>query len=188
MVIGIPTTGTIQAETVMSLFMATPKVEMPKKLVIKTGCYVHWNRNDLVRNALESRADYLMFIDSDMVFPADAIARLVQADKDIIGATYHRRREPLEPTTKQWMNGVLQPVDMIGAVPAQVDVVATGFMLIKTSVLFALDDPWFLFATDEGTQKELGEDETFCLTAKSAGFEVWCHPDLGVGHIGQKVY
>ena len=28
------------------------------------------------------------------------------------------------------------------------------------------------------------EDVSFCLRARQAGFEVWCHPGVRVGHVG----
>lgn len=45
-------------------------------------------RNSLVKMALETNPDYLLFIDSDMLMPADALDRLISLDKDIVSALY----------------------------------------------------------------------------------------------------
>lgn len=188
-VIGIATTGYIRQETVMSLFMALPKVEMAKKLVIKDGCYVHWNRNAIVKNFLTSGADTLFFLDSDMVFPKESLSLLLSYNKDIMGAAYNKRKDPPETTARKLVDGLLIPEETLvtKGFPFMTDIVATGFMAIQRRVLETMPEPWFSFSKN-AWGKEFGEDESFCLKARELNYEVWAHPGLYVGHVGVRVY
>ena len=48
-------------------------------------------RNCIVELALKENVDGIMWIDSDMKFPPDALIRLMKHDKPVVGATYNRR-------------------------------------------------------------------------------------------------
>ena len=76
---------------------------------------------------------------------------------------------------------------------AAVDYTGFGWTLIKKGV-FEHDEmkyPWFapkmqVFESGE-VQDMCGEDVSFCLDAKEAGFEIWCDPRVRVGHEKQRV-
>ena len=51
--------------------------------------------------------------------------------------------------------------------------------------------PWFapkmqVFESGE-VQDMCGEDVSFCLDAKEAGFDIWCDPRIRVGHEKQRI-
>ena len=69
-----------------------------------------------------------------------------------------------------------------------VDYTGFGWLLIKKGVFESegLPYPWFapkmqVFESGE-VQDMCGEDVSFCLDAKEAGFEIWCDPRIRVGH------
>ena len=69
-----------------------------------------------------------------------------------------------------------------------VDYTGFGWLLIKNGVFESegLPYPWFapkmqVFESGE-VQDMCGEDVSFCLDAKEAGFEIWCDPRIRVGH------
>jgi len=72
--------------------------------------------------------------------------------------------------------------------PFTVDYTGFGWLLIKNGV-FEHEDlpyPWFapkmqVFESGE-VQDMCGEDVSFCLDAKEAGFDIWCDPRIRVGH------
>jgi glycosyltransferase involved in cell wall biosynthesis len=51
-------------------------------------------RNEACRAVLEGDEDYLLFLDCDMVHPADTVERLLLADKPVITARYHIKKAP----------------------------------------------------------------------------------------------
>ena len=77
--------------------------------------------------------------------------------------------------------------------PFTVDYTGFGWLLIKKGVFESegLPYPWFapkmqIFESGE-VQDMCGEDVSFCLDAKEAGFEIWCDPRIRVGHEKSRV-
>ena len=71
--------------------------------------------------------------------------------------------------------------------PFTVDYTGFGWLLIKNGVFEheGMPYPWFapkmqIFESGE-VQDMCGEDVSFCLDAKEAGFEIWCDPRIRVG-------
>ena len=56
------------------------------------GSDVVFARNHLAGGALRDNCTHLLFIDSDMMFPPNLVTRMIQADKDVIGLIYPRRK------------------------------------------------------------------------------------------------
>ena len=61
-----------------------------------SGTLIADQRMKLARMALEGGADYLLFLDSDMRFPANAVRQLLKHDKHIVAANYATRRLPVK--------------------------------------------------------------------------------------------
>ena len=70
--------------------------------------------------------------------------------------------------------------------PFTVDYTGFGWVLIKKGVFENLEYPWFapkMQVFESGSVQDMcGEDVSFCLDAKEAGFEIWCDPRIRVGH------
>jgi hypothetical protein len=151
------------------------------------------------RNAITEKAghDYLMWIDSDMKFPPYGIYRLIQRDKDIIGGLYFRKEVDARPQIYKLNDeGFFETMYDIPTMkePFQVDGIATGFLLIKRKVLEAFtpefcNENWYPFDMGRGpSNKEEGEDLSFCRRARKLGFEIWCDPTIPLGHVGRKIF
>ena len=107
-------------------------------------------RNELARVFLESSHDYLMFIDADIGFDGDAIARLMLADKDVACGIYPKKEVNWESVKRAVAAGKDDLEDhagafvfnMVGSGDAETDESGcievrhggTGFMLIKRGV------------------------------------------------------
>lgn len=185
--IGIPCMDTIKTETFMSIFSASNSIDVPAKLHIQKGCYIHDARNKIVDAALTSGATHLLFIDSDIQFDPSAVNALLKQDKDIIGGLYYRRQPPHYPTINQVEGDkLIVPGSFPKDKPFEVFAVATGFMLIKTSVLRKLEPPYFYYGNFHG--RAMGEDVYFCWKAQKKGIKIWCDPTLNLGHVGEYVF
>ena len=153
------------------------------------------NRNDLMRLALESEADYTLWLDDDMRFPRDTLIQLLERNVPIVGANYCTRRMPPAPIA-------IKHIDMEkGSTRLQtreedthlerVDAVGFGVVLVKSKVALAVGYPWFETKDPEGGEElRVGEDVDFCMKAKAAGFDVFVDHGLSqeVRHIGQFDY
>jgi len=196
--IGIPSTGVIHAETVSALFGAMVNLsDCQTMLVTPTGCYIHQLREFICMMALEERASHVMFIDSDMIFTPDSIRKLLNHNKEIIGGDYHYKMSDKVSVTKldpkkidlefiEEKNGEKRFATKRPDYPVVVDAVGTGFMLIKTEALKKIPKPWFWYELKNGQM--IGEDVYFCRHAAKHGVEVWCDPTLQIGHIGNYIY
>ncbi len=171
------------------------------------GCsVVSRARNLLAKDMLESKCDYLLFIDSDINFEPDDIFRLMawgtDPKKGIVAAVPRTRNESKVyiATLDYDENGDLT-MNGMGLVRAKR--VATAFMLVRREVFETLErehPEWAYY--DSKTDRTLscmfdfqlaeegyiGEDFLFCDRVRSHGFEVWIDPTITLGHMGVQEY
>lgn len=152
------------------------------------GTLVHTARKQLVMMALTKNVDYLFFMDSDMVIHPHTVALLLQNKKDIVSPMFFKRVSPYQPcfySEVKFENDkpvLYTPVgwEKLGLHECH----ATGLAatLISRKVLKALNpETMFLGHPD------LGEDISFCLHAREAGFKVYVDTRLVAGHIGKVI-
>ena len=154
------------------------------ELLVTVGSTISVARNKLVTGSL--RADYLLFIDSDMVLPIDLIDRLLAHKKDVVGALAYSRGYPHDPITlREWKPGEYYKTKPTGEL---IDVDATGCacLLVKTEVFNKIKQPWFDFSVYKETECK-GEDVLFCEKVRAAGYKIYVDTGLECGHISDRV-
>jgi hypothetical protein len=144
--------------------------------------------------------DYQLWIDSDIVFNTDAFWAIFAMDKDIASGWY-ATEDGRTTSVAHWLdendfknNGGVMNHEMVDTItkrkkPFTVDYTGFGWVLIKKGVFEHpnMKYPWFapkmqIFESGE-VQDMCGEDVSFCLDAvRECGFEIWCHPQVRVGH------
>lgn len=141
-------------------------------------------RNQCVEAARMAKATHILFLDSDITFPADTLSRLLAHRKDIVGGLYVQRVPPHVPLGITFEGGH----EAVTSGLRRMKQMPTGCLLINISVFDKLSKPWF--NTKEVGEKIMGEDFYFCERALAAGFEIWCDGNLSceVAHIGQKSF
>ena len=168
--IGIPTRGEIKAKTALSL-METMKLPYTFFNIFDYSNDIWHSRENIVKIASDNLCSHIFFLDSDMEFPSDTLQKLVEADKDIIGADYNFKYMPRTQIAEPLFSKNLGPYEVKG--------MGLGCMLIKMSVFETLSHPYFLYPA---------EDFAFCQKARELGFEVWADGSIKVGHIGEFSY
>ena len=184
--IAVPSGDMVHADFAMAyaqLCMASAGLQL--QLITVKSSIVAQARNTAVEHARDFKADYLFFLDSDMVFPPTALFRLLLHRKDIVGATYTKRVAPFDILGTKLAE---QPAALSGDL-LEMQRIPTGCLLIKMAVFDKLSKPFFRFEAD-ANGAIVGEDYVFCDRAREAGFQIWCDAVMSreVGHIGQKVY
>lgn len=159
-------------------------------------------RNALVEWFLGTDAAWLMMLDTDMVWPADTIHRLLEtadpATRPIVGGLCFGQ-EPdtgiVFPTMYDLteVDGVPEFLRYEAWTPGEVKpVMGTGaaFLLAHRSAYqavhakqFSAVYPWF--QETELAGKRIGEDITFCMRAGLAGCPTVVHTGVHIGHIKQ---
>lgn len=151
--------------------------------------------------------DRFMFIDADMEFKPEDVAKLwnLSFNHDMVTACYPNKKD--EGGTTAWKDGKLVNLDSLDG-PTPIDYAGTGFMMVKRSVFAAMQDAYpetrhmeghvgevyALFDTmvteDEHWEDRwyVSEDYLFCQRWRALGGEIILDPSIRLGHVGRKVY
>ena len=183
-VIGIPHTGLFHWQTIMSLLSLRFPVNTQIHYHLIGSCLVYDARDNIVKFALENNADWLLFLDSDMVIPNDAVIKMAAHDVDMITGMAFKRTPPFQPCfyTKASITKDYKPITESPIVfPDEGLVECQGFgmacCMIKMDVFKKINPPWFF------PMPNIGEDLTFCIKARQAGFRMFCDLSINVGHV-----
>jgi hypothetical protein len=119
-------------------------------------------RTLLARNAMNAGADWALWVDGDMVFPPDTLARLIGSGKEVIGANYPRRSRPTTPTAWKAGNYVYTTPEKVKAGEIEaVDHLGLGVCLISGSALRSISFPIFGIEASSDGLTFAGEDVFF---------------------------
>ena len=143
--------------------------------------------------------DYQLWIDSDIVFNVEKFYQLVLMDEKIASGWYCTE-DGKTTSVAHWLdeddfkgNGGVMNHETLDSIakrkkPFTVDYAGFGWLLIKHGVFEdeAIKYPWFapkMQVFESGAVQDMcGEDVSFCLDAKEAGFRIMCDPRIRVGH------
>lgn len=164
-------------------------------------------RSEMATTVLAEGWDEIMWIDSDIVFEADDVARLRSHELPFVAGVYAKRGtgglachlEALAIELRVGEGGGLVPVRYVGmgfvlARRQVFDDVATTFALPRCNTAFSAPVvPYFLpmvieDARTAGGYWYLGEDYAFCERARRAGHAIVVDTTIRLGHIGSYVY
>ena len=153
------------------------------------GSLIYTARNALLETALRAEADYMLWLDSDMVFnPSlleDMFRTLREQNAEMVTGVYYRRVEPYTPTLfatlemdpPSWTN-----VDEVPDHPFVVAGCGFGAVLLSMDVAF---DVCAKFGANPFTPlAEMGEDLAFCWRARQCNHKIIADPNLQLGHMG----
>jgi hypothetical protein len=166
--------------------------------VLFSGPRIAHARNQLVGSFLKTDSDWLLMLDTDMVFkPEDVDALFEVADKDTcpivgglyfaggLGGTMFPQMFLLPENPGEDMRRVL---DYPESGLCSVDATGAGFLMVHRSVLEKMGElfkgpyPWFVEGSVYGNVA-FGEDWAFCLRAWAMDIPVHVHTGIKLGHI-----
>src|SRR6266496_4175254 len=202
--VAVPVYRDIPAEFAMSLVNLVADRRCPFEILVNFlvgDSYVSKARNRLTTSFLKSDCSHLLWIDCDLVFTTQDIARLVSHDKAIVGGMYCIKR----PGYPHWLLDFLPdlpPRDERGLQPLQH--IGAGFLLIRRDVFermiatygpeIAYTDPvtreldYNLWQTTIHKGHFYGEDYTFCERARELGFQIFGDWNVILPHLGTASY
>lgn len=156
--------------------------EMPVHLSILRGTYLPRARATLVEHAASVQATHILWLDSDMRFPKDALIRLLVHDQPIVGCNYPTRIPPILPTA---LTEDRQPMFRAEGV-VDASLIGMGCLLTAMEVFETMGKPYFALGYSREADDYSGEDTFFCQKAKQAGFDVLVDGDLSedIQHLG----
>ena len=181
-------------ETVPALFcqsLALLQRAGDTQIGFEVGSLVYNARNNLARQAIKSEADYVLWLDSDMVFAPDLLQRMMKVcteEKiDFLTGLCFRRKPPYTPTLFDCLEKTEKGASYTAfmSVPeGRFKVGGCGF----AGVLMSMDVLLSVAAKFEGRMFDpmygFGEDVAFCWRARQCGYEIWCDSNIELGHVG----
>ena len=163
------------------------------------NCHVDDARNSIVQEFLASDCTDLVFLDADVSWEPEDLARLCRYEVDLVGAVYPYRREEVtdENLPVQMVPGKVEPrVDGL----IEVAGLPTGFMRISRNVLEILarsaskyfgrtgiSEIPILFERTFDAGVRWGGDLAFCAKWRAEGGSVWAAPEITLGHTGKVI-
>ena len=188
--VGVTNTGTIVRglAQVLCFWMRNQKVQIiPYISAFNYPMEAH--RNLIVTEFLKTDAEFLLWLDDDVVPPVDILDKLIAHDKDIITAVAFCTRPndygvifPYAVTLKRADNGEFNL--FYGDGLDEIDACGGGAVMVKRKVYEhpAMKAPYRHTYKEDGT---LGMtcDFKFCLRAKEAGFKVFSDSTILCSHL-----
>jgi len=151
-------------------------------LIRSKGGSIDVLRNGIVKLAQSAGCSHLLMFDTDMIYEVDTVKKLLDCDKDIVGALCFKRSPPFNPFMikdgkgiEEWEDGSLVEVDRTG----------TGCLMIKMQVFDDIPSPYFQTLIDNDGMVTLGEDYNFCDKAREAGYEIYVNTNVQAEHLSE---
>jgi len=193
--LGMPTIGKVPTKTVISLIQLLHVFNKDDDVVwpmIVEGSLVYTARDTIAQFAVEHDFDYVLYVDSDMIFEASDLERLLKHRVGICSGLYVKRQGAPENvaytkiiTRRRFPYRAPKLIeDKAKSGFSDIAACGFGFMLVKVSVLKtmfkyykSLFDPF----------KGVGEDVAFSIRARRIGYKTFIDRDVKLGHIGEVV-
>jgi hypothetical protein len=149
------------------------------------GTWLPQVRHDTVAAALHAECDWLLFLDSDMRFPADTLEQLLARNEPVVAANYTARKAPFAPVAVR-TPGERAYTDYQSSGLEAVAQIGMGVMLVQADVVRRIPPPWFMVGWHTDVGAYTGEDAYFCQQLTKAGATIWLDHDLShdVMHLG----
>lgn len=191
--IAVPCMDSVPAQFAQAL--ATLEKAGPTIVAFQIGSLVHTSRNNLAVEAVKRGVDYVLWLDSDMMFPPGILVHLLkeiekQKGDVILSGIYYRRVAPFSPVAYERLEidendrATWTELTDIPDEPFEVDGCGFGCVLMPTSALVDVQNKYgTMFNLIGGT----GEDLSFCWRARQCGWKIMCDPAIELGHVGHHV-
>ena len=188
--IAVPCMDSVPSQFAQSLAMLQKVGECA--ISFQIGSLIYTSRNELAKKSVEIGADYVFWLDSDMVFKPDVLTQMFKTleenDLDILTGLYFRRVHPYSPVLFDKLeideNNGCHWTDF-KEIPKEdlFEVGGCGFgcVLMKTEVFFSVMAKFGNMFSPLGN---VGEDLSFCWRRRECGYKVWCDQTIPLGHIG----
>ncbi len=188
----------MMVRTVQAPIMFNGEVTVPQlELFFKSSSTLSTLRNELVKEAEDWGANYLLWADADHTFPDEALLRLLGLNLRVVGVNYPRRTFPTWPTATTLKNEILWTTEEMARNQEITEVghMGLGFCLMDMTVLNDLrsvsESIWPLFAheTRPGKTQAVGEDIYFFNKLRAARIPIHLDHALSwsIGHVHPKL-
>lgn len=189
--IAIPSMDQVPAQFAQSL--ATLNKPGDCIITFQIGSLIYASRNELAKKAVQMGADFIFWLDSDMLFDPNTLTDMMQTLQeqklDILTGLYFRRVPPFSPvlfdkldikaSETEWHNMETVPDKLF-----EVEGCGFGCVLMRTEILLSIMAKNNNLFAPIGN---VGEDLSFCWRARNTGYKIYCDPRVTLGHVGHTI-
>ncbi len=165
---------------------------------VSRSSLVYDARNALARTAIDSGADRVLWLDSDMIFEPDIVRRLsadMDEGREFVSGLYFTRKNPIKPVLYAETgysgeeDGKLIPfahpmMDYPKDTIFECAAVGFGACMVTTDLIKRVFDQYGApFAPIAG----FGEDLSFCRRVEELGVKMYCDSRVKCGHVAQSI-
>jgi hypothetical protein len=186
----VPTRDMVHAHFAYSLAQlvkTTSELGIDTYLYFDSSTILLNQREKLIDEAIKMEADYVLWLDSDMMFPSNVVLKLLAHNKDIVACNYMKRSLPMKTVAytdlNDWDSWVpMEPQEEL----VKVKGIGMGCILMKTEVFRKLEKPYFEFRFKEDTKDWFGEDFILQDKIQKVGYEILVDTMLSmeIKHVG----
>lgn len=156
--------------------------------------YISHNRAEMTRQALDAKADVIVYLDHDVSWRPEDLLTLLETEGDVVAGTYRYKLDE-----EEYMGVIVTGDDdrpivrKDGCIRAQW--VSAGFLKVTRAaiqrfmrgypgLLYGDPDRYSIDLFSHGAHKDVwwGEDVAFCRNWNDLGGEIWLIPTLHIDH------
>jgi hypothetical protein len=190
--IGIPAQDVVKTPFTMALvnlIQYSSQRALQFEITFSVGSVLPAQRETIANQAISGGFTHILWLDSDMVFPANMLETFLSRCVDVVCADYSTRDRNPRPTSIISDRSDHHPANISDDVLQQVDAVGMGCMLTAVSAIATIPRPLFNFEyvrSSEGAGYYHGEDIYFCQRLHAHGVNIFVDPVVSreVSHIG----
>jgi hypothetical protein len=179
-IIGVPHTNTFLAPTVKSLVNLAYNVPKDSMWHFYGSSLIYNARERIAEIMFENDKDWVFFLDSDMTPQPDTLTKLLSHNLPFVGAMTFKKSPPHQPcfyTKVEFDKKVLGCPSAWEYGVGEVQGIGMACTLIRREVFEKVEKPWFF------PMVGFGEDLSFCIRTRQAGFKIYIDTTLDCGHI-----
>ena len=172
---------------------------------VRTKCLGVSIERGVTQKPFDGKVDYdfLMWIDSDMVFTPEDFFKLIEHDKAIVSGMYKMSDDVNYATVEnmdeeyfeQWMHYPFMQDKVIEAKKGQLfkaDYTGLGWALIRKGIFEKMKYPYFhprllKWKNHPNWADFPFDDVEFCMRAREEGFDIFIDPKIRIGHEKVKI-
>lgn len=160
-----------------------------------TDTYVHdWQTNQIGSGRFTY--DVIVWIDSDISWEIPAISELIKSPHHITGGLYQTAPDGTVAVAMDNGQGLPRKFNKVECLlwedPFEAWGVGFGFVAMTTGVFEKIPRPWFEIEKirwpENNFDTNVGEDYSWCVRARRAGFKVMVDPRIKVKHHKDVIY
>ena len=145
----VPTRDTVYSHFSLSLgnlIKTTTQMGIDAHLFFDASTILINQRENLINQAIAMKSEWVLWLDSDMMFPPTTLLRLLAHKQDIVACNYMKRASPFKSVAftdiNDWESWIpIQSEDDL----VTVEVIGMGCVLMKTSIFQKLNKTNYLF-------------------------------------------